>query len=342
MKNKTLAYALLGLALPLYSISKAPFVSVDIAPLHSLVSQVMEGVDQPSLLIPAEASPHEYELRPSQAQALSDADVVFWMGEEFTPWLEKALDNVADSSEKIAMLDLEETITYKFREGADFEEHKHHDEHEEGEHEEGEHEEGEHEDEKHEAEERHEDGEEEHHEDEHHAHEGVDPHAWLDPKNAIIWVKEIERVLSKLDTENASIYKKNAKKSISKLKKLIKKTNKEIKKLGQPKFIVFHDAYLYYEKRFNLSASGSISVGDAEDPSPARISEIQDIVNKGEINCVFTEPQYNSGIVKNIFAGTSVVNIGVMDPLGASIEPGSQHYSKLIQALTKSLSQCKQ
>ncbi|ARU58093.1 zinc ABC transporter periplasmic protein/surface adhesin [Oleiphilus messinensis] len=311
MRKKVIACGLIGLGLTFKSMADSPAVAVDIAPLHSLVSQVMDGIRSPDLLIPAEASPHQYTLRPSQARALSEARIVFWVGEGLTPWLKKVMDNIAGSAQKVEMLALTTTTTYPYREGATFERHEHHDE--------------------------------EAHPDDHndHDHHGIDPHAWLDPENAKTWTIEIKNVLAEYDPQNAGIYEKNARKTIAQLDQLIESTHRTVDHLGEPKFIVFHDAYQYFEKRFNITATGSISLGDAEDPSPARITEIQNTVKTLGVNCIFTEPQYNPGLVHNVFEGTGITTIGVMDPLGAHIQPGNQHYSKLIQAMSESLSQCR-
>ena len=327
--------ALLGLSVNAHA---APAVAVDIAPLHSLVSQVMGDVAEPTLIIPAEASPHHYTLRPSQAKSLASADVVFWIGEGFTPWLEKSLDNLAGSAKKVEVLEIEGTTTYGYREGATFEKHEHddHDEHEEG----HDDDEKEHKEEGHKEKDEHHD-DDEHKDDHHDEHEGDDPHAWLDPENAKVWVSHISDVLSKQDPDNAAAYSSNAAATIASLDTMIASTRTQIKALGQPKFIVFHDAYQYFENRFGISAAGSISLGDAEDPSPARVKEIQETVKKLGVNCIFTEPQYNAGLVKNVFAGTSISTIGVMDPLGASITTGSGHYQALIQGMVNSVSQCK-
>jgi zinc transport system substrate-binding protein len=315
MRHTLIAYSALMLSLSINSHASPPSVAVDIAPLHSLVSQVMEGVGQPSLLIPAEASPHHHTLRPSQAKALADAEVVFWVGEGITPWLAKALDNLAESALKVEVLEIEGTTTYAFREGATFESHDHvEDEHHKDEH---------------------------HEKDEHHdEHEGSDPHAWLDPENAKLWVNYINDILSKQDPENASTYSRNAAKATASLDTLIRSTRTKIDALSKPQFIVFHDAYQYFEKRFDIPAAGSITLGDAEDPSPARIKKIRDTVKKLGVTCVFPEPQYNSGLVENVFEGTTISVIGVMDPLGASLATGSGHYQALIQGMVKSLSQC--
>lgn len=324
------------LACSFNAIASPPSVAVDIAPLHSLVSQVMEGIDQPSLLIPAEASPHDYTLRPSEAKALADADIVFWIGESYTPWLEKALDNISNNAKKIEMLALSDTITHDYREGATFDSHDHADEDNAHHNEEKHHKE----EREHHSEEHHDDHENESHAD-HHDHEGHDPHAWLDPENAKIWVQYISTTLSEHDPSNASLYKKNASQSIATLDALIQSTQEKIDTLNKPKFIVFHDAYQYFETRFGISAAGSISLGDAQDPSPARIKEIRNTVKQLDVTCVFTEPQYNSGLVNAVFDSSNVSTIGVIDPLGARLTPGAGQYEQLIKGMVNSLSECK-
>ena len=335
MRHNLVVCAALGLSLSANTQAAPLPVAVDIAPLHSLVSQVMEGTGKPTLLIPAEASPHDYTLRPSEVKALANSKVVFWIGKNFTPWLEKTLDNVANSAQKVEMLEIEGTTTYTFREGATFESHDHGEEENHGNEEH--HKNENHQKEKHTS---HNDHKKDGHHDAHH-HEGEDPHAWLDPENAKLWVSSIRDILSKQNPENASIYSRNAAQATASLDALIKSTRTQINDMGKLQFIVFHDAYQYFEKRFGILAAGSIALGDAEDPSPARMKEIRDTVKKLGVTCVFTEPQYNPGLVRNVFEGTSVVTIGVMDPLGADISPGSGHYKELIQGMTKSLSQCK-
>ena len=319
MIHKPLITTILTLSLPIGAQS-APTVAVDIAPLHSLVSQVMEGVGKPDLLIPAEASPHSYTLRPSQAKALSEAEVIFWIGENLTPWLEKALQNVADSAEKVEMLDLEKSVTYDFRERATF-----------GEHEEDSHEEVE-------QAKRHEEDHQD--EEEGHDHHGIDPHAWLDPFNARVWLNTIKDTLSDHDPANASLYHQNAAKATASLDTLIASTTEAVSDFGELKFIVFHDAYQYFEKRFNVPSAAAISLGDAEDPSPARVETVRETVNKLGVSCVFTEPQYNPGLVQSVFEGTNISTIAVMDPLGANIPTGSDHYQSVIQGLVSSLNAC--
>ena len=330
---------LTGLFLSLISLSSwasAPKVVVDIAPLHSLVSQVMKGVEQPELLIQPEASPHRYSLRPSEAKALSEADVVFWISEDLTPWLEHPLQNLAPSAQKVEMLELSETIRHEFRQGATFEAHSHHDDDgDEDHHSDGVHDEHHDEEAHHEHDEHHDD--KEHHE---HHHGQYDPHAWLDPVNAKVWAKDIAQNLSEVDPEHADLYQRNASELVQSLDQLIVSMNKRAEQLKGIRFIVFHDAYQYFERRFGLMAAGAISLSDASDPSPARIREIQNRVAEWGVRCAFTEPQYNPRMVSTVFEGSTVETTGVMDPLGADIDDPAEHYFKLLTRLMTALEQC--
>ena len=340
---------ILGSCIPLFlsmaAAASPPKVVVDIAPVHSLVAQVMAGVGEPDLVIRAGASPLEYSLRPSEAKALSRADVVFWIGEEFTPWLEASLENLASGATKVALLEIPGTTLYDFREGATFEAHDHHDD-ENGHDDEHAHEEEDHDDEHAHEEDGHDD---EHAQKEEHDHEGEDhhdehgehdPHAWLDPANAKVWLQAIAGVLSEKDAANAATYRSNATEAIAKLDAQIASIRTQIQKLRDRKFIVFHDAYQYFERRFDIQATGAISIGDASDPSPKRVKEIRDTVAELGIRCVFSEPQFNPQMVRTVFESTEVTTIGVIDPIGADIAIGKNHYHKLLEALVSSIAQC--
>nr|WP_319554730.1 zinc ABC transporter substrate-binding protein [uncultured Vibrio sp.] len=321
MLKQALSGIVIALATASQAYAQVPKVAVDIAPLHSLVTQVMDGVGEPDLLIRPEASPHDYHLRPSEANALSQANIVFWIGEGLTPWLEKPLSSLASSATKIEMMEVEGTTLYGFREGATFEAHVHS---EEG----------------HEEHEEHQEHQEHQEHDDHHHHGDHDPHVWLDPKNAEVWVEAIASALSNVDTEHAHIYEDNAKATIIRLHQLSGAINEQAQSLNGIKFIVFHDAYQYFEQRFQLLASGAISISDASKPSPARISKIRQTVKDLGVTCVFTEPQFNPELVNTVFENSTVKTIGTMDPIGANIAPGKDQYHSLLMAMINSLKQC--
>ena len=186
-------------------------------------------------------------------------------------------------------------------------------------------------------------GHHDHHEDhaghEGHGHGEHDPHAWLSPGVAKVWLNVIAAKLSEKDPSNASTYFSNASSAAKDLDALSDEINNILDPVRDEKFVVFHDAYQYFEKHFNISASGAISLGDASDPSPARVKEIKDRVEKEDIHCVLSEPQYKVGLVKAVIEGTHA-NMAVIDPLGVGLEVGPTLYDKLIRNLATNLSNC--
>ncbi len=317
------------------AIADVPAVAVDIAPVHSLVARVMQGVGEPSLIVKPGASPHEYSLRPSEANALQEADLVFWMGEDLTPWMENAVETLATNAAVTTLLEVDETNLLEFREGALFEAHDH-DDHEDEDHDDHDHDE---------HAEKDEHDHEEH--DDHAGHEGHeghdhgehDPHAWLSPQNASAWLNVIAAQLSAADPENAGTYFANAAEGRAELETLVSDVDAILDPVRGGSFVVFHDAYQYFEADFDFAASGAISLGDASDPSPARIAEIQERIQEEGVDCVLAEPQFNPGLVATVLDGTEA-STGVIDPLGAALEPGAGLYPLLITNMAQTLADC--
>lgn len=338
--------------------AEMPRVVADITPIHSLVAQVMQGVGEPSLIVDPGASPHEYSLRPSEASALQDADLVFWVGPELTPWLEGAVDTLAGEAAVIGLFDLEATTVLPVRETALFEAHDHgtghaeeadheeHDGHDQGHADEAKEED--HDDHAHSEHDQEDHAEDAHANDQHkgqesahtgHDHAGNDPHAWLSPKNGAVWLTAIADALASADPDNADTYRANAAAARDKLTMLSAEINTIFDPVRNRNFVVFHDAYQYFEAAFEFPASGAISISDASDPSPARISEIQDRIADRNISCVLSEPQFDPGIVSAVMAG-SEAQTGVLDPLGADLAPGPEFYNRLLRRLATSLAEC--
>ncbi|MGR3805444.1 zinc ABC transporter substrate-binding protein [Marinibacterium profundimaris] len=325
MSRKLLLGAVSVLGLSSAAAAEVPSVAADIPPVHSLVSIVMGELGTPHLLVQPGASPHGYSLRPSEAAALNRADAVFWISKSLEPWLEGSIEALADNAHVIELMETDGTTELEFREGATFEAHSHdhegHDDHEEAN-----------------------DHDHDHHDDDEHAHEGHDhhghdPHAWLDPENARVWLDVIAAELSELDPENTATYRANAEAGRTDLESLIGEISAQLDPVRGANFIVFHDAYQYFENRFGFPASGSITLGDASDPSPARIEEIQHKVAELGVSCAFTEPQFNPDLVATVFRGTDA-QTGIMDPLGAELEPGADLYPQLLRNLASSLTDC--
>jgi len=321
------------------ALADVPNVAADIAPVHSLVARVMQGVGEPSLIVAPGASPHAYSLRPSEARALQQAELVFWIGPDLTPWLEGAIRTLASDATVTELLEVNGTTELSFREGALFEAHDHEEHGEEDnpdDHGHEEHADGEdHEDHDHEE---HANGED-HDAHEGHDHGAHDPHAWLSPDNGAVWMNAIAAQLSAADPDNAGAYFANAAAGREELTMLSAEINSILDPVRGRNFIVFHDAYQYFETAFDFPASGAISVSDASDPSPARVAEIQARVAEQGISCVLSEPQYNPGIVAAVMDG-SEANAGVLDPLGSDLEPGQDLYGNVLRNLAKAFANC--
>ena len=325
MKNiKKLPFILSILSLfIIFSPAKADIkVVASIKPIHSLASYLMDGVGKPDLIVDGYASPHGFAMKPSHAKMLQNADLIFWVGEDLESFLEKPLKSIAKKAEKIELMEIKGLKKLEFRERNIFEGHDDHghDEHKkEDEHKEHGHKEDKHDD---------------HHE---HAHGEHDPHIWLDPMNAKVILKEMAEHLIENDQKNASTYKANLKKALKDLDKLTKKVKSELNK--DFKSIVFHDAYQYFEKRFDVNVLGAFTVNTDVLPGAEQLSEIREIIEHDKVSCVFSEPQFNPDII-NAVAKDMNIKTGVLDPLGATLTPGKTLYFDLISNMSKSFKSC--
>ena len=324
MKKIHLISTLIGL-LAFSTISKADLkVVTSIKPIHSLASYIMDGVGSPGLIVDGYNSPHNFQLKPSHAKMLEQADIIFWVGEDLENFLEKPLDTIAKKAEKIELLEIKGIKKLKFRERNIFEEHDDHGHDAKKE---------EHDDHGHDAKKEEHDDHDDHDDHEGHGHGEYDPHIWLDPINAKVILNEITEHLIENDSKNASTYKSNLAKALAKIDKLIidviTETNTDLS------YVVFHDAYQYYENRFNVNILGAMTVNPDVMPGAEQIHEIHEIIEHDNVSCILSEPQFNPDIIKSIAKDTNV-KTGVLDPLGANLKPGKDLYFDLIRNMSAS------
>ena len=341
MDFKKFAIAIGAVSLTNISAAKADIeVVTSIKPVHSLVSGVMAGVGNPSVIIEGAGSPHTYSLKPSQAKQLQDAKLVFWMGDELETFLEGPIENIAQNATAIKLIDAHGLKKIEFREGGMFDDHGHddHDEHDHEKHDEHDHEKhDDHDDGKHAKKEHDDHGDHDGHDD--HGHGEFDPHVWLDPVNAKAIVHEIEEALVKADPEHASTYEANAHKMMDKIDSLTAELREELEPVHEKGFIVFHDAYQYFEQRFDLAAIGSITVSPEVMPGAERVSELRKKISDLSATCVFSEPQFEPKLVETLVEGTGA-RTGVLDPLGATLVKGPDLYFQLLRNMASSLKKC--
>ena len=296
-------------------------VVASIKPIHSLASYLMDGVGKPDLIVDGYASPHGFAMKPSHAKMLQNADLIFWVGEDLENFLEKPLKSIAKKAEKIELMEIKGLTKLEFRERNIFEGHDDHG-HKEDKHDD--HKEHGHKEDKH----------EDHHE---HAHGEHDPHIWLDPMNAKVILNEMVEHLIENDAKNESKYKSNLKKALKDIDKLNKDVKKELSKSTAS--IVFHDAYQYFEKRYGVNILGAFTVNTDVMPGAEQLAEIREIIEHDEVTCVFSEPQFNPDIIKAV-AKDMNIKTGVVDPLGATLDPSKDLYFKLIRNMSASFKGC--
>jgi len=301
----------------------APNVVVSIKPIHSLTAGVMKGVGEPELLLDGATSPHDFNLKPSQAQSIQDADTIIWIGEGLESFLIKPMENQGDPKKSMELMDVKEVSLLDYREHEDHDDHEKHEEHDEDKHED---EHAEHKD-------------EESHDGHNHAEGGKDPHIWLDIDNAKTITSAIAETLSKSDPENASTYASNAAEMMQKLDALDMQLTATLKGSQDKEYVVFHDAYQYFENHFGLSKPLSITLNPEVQPSAARVKEIQEEVSEHKISCMFSEPQFSPKVLSVVAENTSAT-ISTIDPLGSLIEKGEDHYFKMMSDLATNLSNC--
>jgi zinc transport system substrate-binding protein len=293
-----------------------PRVAASIKPLHSLVAGVMRDVGTPRLLVPGGASPHEYSLRPSDARALNEADVVFWIGPNLESFLVKPLAN-AKQVRSVALMEAPGVMVLPLRKGGAWEPDQH----------------------GHDARGGAKPGVAGHDHDHDRAAADPDAHVWLDPVNAVAMVRRVVGVLGEVDAAHRTDYERNGTALLEALEQLNQKLSTELGPVRDQPYIVFHDAYQYFERRYGLNAVGSIVLNPEQRPGARRVAEIQARIRALGVRCVFAEPQFQPALVETVIAGGGARR-GVLDPLGAELPAGPDAYVLLLRGLSGSLRSC--
>ena len=298
-------------ALPLPLWADVPDVVTDIAPIHSLTAQVMGDLGTPALLLPPGADPHDFALRPSDAAALGAADLVIWVGHGLTPWLEESLETLAPNATSLELLETSGWDKLDVRED-DHGDHDDHDDH---------------------------DNHDEHAEDDHHDHGDIDPHGWVDPAVARVWVRTIADTLTAADPENAAIYAANAGLAIADLTRLEQQLAAELAPVADRAYVLPHDGYQYFETRFGLTAKGAIAGIDARDPGPAQINALREQLVADGISCVFSDAEIGDRWAALVIEGTDA-RTAELDGVGTGLEARSQLYEQMMTRLATAFVSC--
>ncbi|MFZ1814062.1 MAG: zinc ABC transporter substrate-binding protein [Rhizobiaceae bacterium] len=306
IKSISLALAAVLLSASTFAARGEVAVVASIKPVHSLVSVVMEGVSKPGIIVDGGGSPHSFALKPSQARMLQSAQIVFWVGHSLEGFLEKPLETISANAKLVELVEAPGLQRLDVREGGAFEAHEH---------------------------------DADAHGDDHEGDDAFDAHVWLDPANAIAMVDAIQDALGAVDPANAAAYEANAGKLVGRLEQLVVEVTAELEPVRDKGFVVFHDAYQYFENRFGVRAVGSLTVSPEVMPGAERVDEIRARVRDLGVYCVFAEPQFEPRLISTVIEGTGA-RAGFLDPLGSDLSNGPDLYFELIRNMGKSIRSC--
>ena len=265
-------------------------VVTSIKPIHSITSYIMDGVGSPDLLVDGYNSPHNFQLKPSHAKMLQNADLVIFVGEGIEEFLEKPLESIAKDAKKFALLEQSGFKKLKFREINIFEEHDDHDDHDK-------------------KAKKKDDHDDHGHDDHGHGHGEYDPHIWFD---VTLWVDTVDAVvegLSKADSAHAVDYKKNGEATKAKMNALHEWSLEKVKELPEAKRILItsHDAYNYFGRAYGFKVVGLQGISTVSEASLADVAKMVDFIKENKVKAVFVESSVSPAAIKRISEDSGAV-----------------------------------
>lgn len=314
--DKRTMLALLAVAAALLSPSMSqaegqpPRLLVSIAPLHSLASAVMEGVATPELLMSAKSSPHDFSLKPSQAKQLQKADLVLWVGPQLESFLDKPVKGLAGKGRLLTISEIPGIRLLQVREGGPWEAHDHDHEAHDG----------------------------KGHKHDHEEALETDGHLWLDIANAKLTADVLASRLAAIDPANGERYRQNAVQLALSLDKLDENVKRELTGLAGKPYVVYHDAFQYFETRYGLTGAGSITLEERQ-PSAKKLAAMKRKISDLKAVCVFREPQAPAKLAQLVAEGTQA-KLDVLDDLGSELTPGAGLYPDLMLGIARNLRRC--
>ena len=288
--------------------ARAADVVVSLKPIHSLVAGVMGDTGEPRLLLGGAASPHTYQMRPSEARALSGADLIVWIGEAMETFLERPIANLGSEAGIVTLHEAAGLRLLPNREGGLWEDRDlevHVDEHD----------------------------------DHGHDHGVYNMHIWLDPGNARRIVDVVADALARVDPDRAGTYRGNAEATRNRIAGLESSLRERLAPVRRRSFIVFHDAYQYFEFAFGLAGMGAVALDPARPPGAKRLAELRAALDEHDIRCIFTEPQFEPDLVEVVVEGSGIRS-AALDPLGVDVEPGPDAWFEIVGGVGQAIAEC--
>lgn len=295
------------LLMPVFATASPPQVVTDIRPVQALVARVMDGIAEPAVIFGAGVSAHHHALRPSDAAALENADLVIWIGPELAPQVERARRNLAADTPALTLMDAPGTLRLAARASSLFEaahDHGHGHGHSHG-----------------------------------HDHGPIDPHGWLAPANARVWIDVIATTLADFDPDNAARYAANAEAGRAEIDAAVAEARQMLESVETTVFLAGHDSLQYFEESFGLNAIGALSLSDDAPPGARHIAALRDVLAERDVSCVLVDPGVNTNLVGSVFDDRPHT-VRTADPLGAEIDSGRMFYPALIVSIAAAAREC--
>ncbi len=286
--------------LPVQALCDVPKVVVDIPPVYGLVQSVLGDLGQPILLLQQGSGAHDLQLRPSQMADVTSSDLVVWIGPDLTPALQRIIGRARAST----LLDVSQTQLLQAVQG-----HGHDDDHG--------------------------------HEEEHAGNDegSHDPHAWLSPENAGVWLDAIAKDMAGLDPENAAQYAANAAAAKDKVAALDAELTAELAPVAQRGFVAGHDSLRYFAQHYGLDYRGAVALGDATAAGAAHVQQVRSALAQ-DVVCAFPDAGHDTGLLAELVVGTPAKLGGPLDPEGATLNASASAYHDTLRNLASTLKDC--
>ena len=279
-------------------------VVTTIQPISLLTAEILGTEQNITTLVSGNNTAHHYQLKPSHMHALENADLVIWVGHSLENFMSKVIKNLKKEHKPIITLDqLPKMKTLRYRSHAlwDHDDHGHH-----------------------------------HH---HHHSNGTDGHLWLSPDNAIVMAEEIERQLSLLFPEKKSYYQKNLIDLIDNIKNFDKKNRLRLAAINTIPYLVYHDAFQYFESHYGLNAKGAFITESNQSLSAKRLRTLNKLIKTEDIKCIFSDQQYDTSIPNKVAKHAGITTLA-LDPMGSNLTLSDGGYVQLLETISKNMLSC--
>ncbi|PUB81269.1 MAG: zinc ABC transporter substrate-binding protein [gamma proteobacterium symbiont of Ctena orbiculata] len=284
-------------------------VVVSLKPVHSLLASLMLDVAEPRLLLDDSQSPHGMSLKPSQIRMLNEADLIVWVGASLEPALSHLLQRQSFEAPILSLLETPDLHLLPIRNRREWRSHGHSHDHNDS------------------------------HPDQAVISAMLDNHIWLSPENAAAMVRHLTQKLIELDNAHSAAYRKNSRELLNRLNTFDNVIRTRLKPVANTPYIVFHDAYQYFEAHYGMHTVGTVNITPDQLSGARHIHRLRQTIEQRGARCLFTEPQFEPKLAHTLVEGLAV-KIGELDPLGEQLPPGPDCYFSLMRGLADNLLNC--